>query len=578
MVQSTFTTGYANIGGIPIGEPITSPFMNTKHLEANSYTRVFGKEKTWLGILNLLENFNQMKMPFISMTELSNNVLETDGAGSTFEFGVPFMKGCPFILHNLCSDNPTPGRGNMPFFIVLSEGVYSNGDVLTTDWRNGKELRVQTVNDRGPEAEIVPYLNGWKYMVALDSYDENDYYPQEFLEVGTPYMKSYSIEGGERESIMSGYSGMDADNKTAVQLYQYTVGNSQQSIHTWITADATYKRYNMENKVVPALAHLQGASTDVLNYWTMGDNGAKKSVFWIPSFIQKLGAELAKMKENFLVWGQGKSFISNGREKVMTGLGWYQQVKQRGNYDTYSDFRQLFNMVQNFSEKLFTIHNQVPIAERVVRLRCGKLAYQELSRQFKQYFLTDNAFAVMADHPALLKANMISYDPTLGIMYKPLQFRSIFFPEQGLLTVEHDPTLDKIDEYLETPQMAGYGSLTSGMVFIEDITDGNFTNAIPTGLRDSARSYKNTTMIKERGRKDKIEFKPNSDCSKELLSMLGVYGSGDLVTSWNKGLEVRLSTEGEIWVQDPSRCWIIEYDPYGVIAKNNVNYTNAVIK
>ena len=33
---------------------------------------------------------------------------------------------------------------------------------------------------------------------ALDGYDENDYYPQEFLEIGTPYMKSYSIEGGER--------------------------------------------------------------------------------------------------------------------------------------------------------------------------------------------------------------------------------------------------------------------------------------------------------------------------------------------------------------------------------------------
>lgn len=577
MVQSTFTTGYANIGGIPIGEPISSPFQSTKHLEANSYTRMFGQEKTWLGILNLLDNFSQMKMPFISMTELSNNVLETDGAGSSFEFGVPFMKGCPFILANLSADNPTPGKGNQPFFIVLSENTYNYGDILTTDWRNGKELRIQGIQDKGQEAEIVPHLNGWKYMVALDSYDENDYYPQEFLEVGTPYMKSYSIEGGEFGSTMSAYSGMDEDKKTALQLYKYTVGNSAQSIHTWITADATYKKFNMEGKVVPALAHLQGASTDVLNYWTGTEDGKLKMKFWIPSFIQKLGGELAKMKENFLVWSQGKSFISNGREKIVTGLGWYQQVKQRGNYDTYSDFRQLFNMVQNFSEKLFTIHNQVPIGERVVRLRCGKLAFQELRKQFKQYFMTDNAFTVLADHPALIKAGMITYDEQKGILYKPLQFNSIFFPEQGLLTIEHDPTLDKIDEYLETPQMAGYGSLSSGMVFIEDITDGNFTNAIPTGLKDSSKSYKNTTMIKTKGRKDKIEFKPNSDCSKELLNMLGVFGSGDLVTSWNKGLEVRLSTEGEIWVQDPSRCWIIEYDPYGVIAKNSVNYTDRII-
>lgn len=573
MVQNTFNTGYANINGIPIGEPISSPFTPQKHLESNSYSRIFGKENTWLGILNLVQNFNQMKMPFISMTELSKNVVETDGPGSNFTFGVPFLKGAPFLLENLCADNPTPGKGNQPFFIVMSEDRYTYGDVITTDYRNGKQLRIQTITDKGPEAEIIPYLNGFRYMVALDSYNDDDYYPQEFLEVGTPYIKLFTPDGGEFQSIMGGNSGMGEDNKTQLQMYQYTVGHSGQAVHGWVTADATYKRYNVEKANHPAVSHLNGASTDILTYWYPNEAGGKTAAFWVPQFIQRLTAELAKMKENFLVWSQGNSFVSNGREKIVTGLGWYQQIKQRGNYDTYSDFRQLFNLVQNFSEKLFTVHSSVPVGERVVRLRAGKLAFSELRKQFKQYFLTDNMFTVMADHPALIKAGMIQYDEKNGILYKPLHFNSIFFPEQGLLVLEHDPTLDRLDDYLETPRQSSYGSTTAGMVFIEDITDGNFTNAIPSQFQGGDKNFKNTTMLKTRGRKDKLEFKPNSDCSEELMSMLGVYGQGNIVTSWNKGLEFRLSTEGEIWVQDPSRCWIIEYDPYGDIAFNNRNYS-----
>lgn len=573
MVQTTFKTGYANIGGLPIGEPIPSPFTPQKHLEASSYTRVFGKENTWIGILNLVQNFNQMKMPFISMTELSKNVVETDGPGSSFTFGVPFLKGAPFLLENLCADNPTPGKGNQPFFIVMSEDRYTHGDIITTDYRNGKQLRIQDPKDKGSEAEIIPHLGGFKYMVALDSYNPNDYYPQEFLEPGTPYIKLFQYNGGEFNNQMSGNSGMGEDNKASVQLYQYNVGHSEQAVHGWITADASYKRFNVEKANHPAVSHLNGASTDINTYWTPTENGKPQLAFWVPQFIQRLTGELAKMKENFLVWSQGHSFVTNGRQKIVTGLGWYQQVKQRGNYDTYSDFRQLFNLVYNFSEKLFTIHNHVPVGERIVKLRAGKLAFSELRKQFKQYMLTDNPFVVMADHPALVKAGMIQYDEKNGILYKPLHFNSIFFPEQGLIVLEHDPTLDKLDDYLETPRQSSYGSTTAGMVFIEDITEGNFTNAIPSQLQHSGKNYKNTTMLKTRGRKDKIEFKPNSDCSEELCAMLGVFGQGNLVTSWNKGLEFRLSTEGEIWVQDPSRCWIIEYDPYGDIAFNNRNYS-----
>lgn len=569
MVNNTFNSGFRNIGGVPMGEPISSPFNPKKHLENSSFDRILGQENTWLGILNILDKYNKVKMPFISATELGKNVIEVDGPGSKLTFGVPFMKGCPFILENICAENPRPGYGNQPFFIVLSENVFANGDTITTDYRNGRQLRIQTVDKKGPDAEIIEHLSGYRYMVALDAYDEETYYPQELLANGTPYMKMFNVNGGEFDNIMSNYSGMEDDDREALQMYEYRVGNSKQAIHAWVTADTTYRNFQLKNKIHPAIAHLDGASTDILAYWT----GKGQGVFWIPEFIQKMIGELAKMKENFLTWSQGVQF-SNGREKIIAGLGFYPQIKERGNYDTYQDFDQLFDLVYNFSEKLFAIHNQVPVEERVVRLKCGKLAFSELRKRFGKFFKTDNPFTILGDHPALIKAGLLTNDDKGGLIYKPVQFNGVWFPEQGLLVVEHDASLDKIDDWLESPISAANGSRSSGMVFIEDISAGNFTNAIPTGLKKDGMSYKNTTMIKTRGYVDKIEYRVGSDCSQRLLQMLGVTGQGNLVTHWDKGLEMRMSTEGELWVQDPSRSWIIEYDPDGTIAANSFDYSS----
>lgn len=561
--------GYANIGGIPIGQPITSPYQGNKHLESGHFDRVMGSENQWMGILNLLQNFNKMKMPFISITELDKNVLEVDGAGSTFTFGVPFERGCPYILENLSGDDAKPGLGNKPFFILLSENVYTNGDFITTDYRNGRQLRIQTVSEKGKDAEIIPYLNGFRYMVALDGLSDEIWYPSEFLQPGTPYMKLYGSTNGEFTNENSGYSGMD--NKTALQLFQYTVGHSEQSIQTWITADATHRKLNIEKASHPMLNHLQGASTDVLEYWTPTQGGKAKGAFWIPQFMQNMAAELVKMKENFLTWSQGSTYISNGRERIKMGLGYYQQIKQRGNWDTYTDFRQLFNRVLNFSETLFSIHSMVSPKDRVVRLRAGKLAYAELRKQFSAYFKTDNPFTVFADHPALLKAKMIEVDATGGIIYKPLQFNGVFFPEQGLLLVEHDETLDNVDNYLESVQYSSYQQNSAGMVFIEDITDGNFTNAIPSGMKAPA-NLRNTTMIKRRGYADRTEFMVGSGCSPEMLKMMGANAMGNNIVMKDKGLSVAMYTEGELWVQDPTRVWLLEYDPDGTIRQNYVNY------
>ena len=567
MVQTMQNGTYANLYGVPVGEPLRSPFNPAKHLESNSFNAVLPREHQWLGIINTIYNFKKVKMPFLSMTELQKNTLEVDGPGSILTFAIPFKTGCPYLLESLAGDNPTPGKYGQVFEIVLSTNDYTYGDILTADYRNGKQIRIQSIKDHGYQAEIKEWGNGYKYLVALDGYDDEDYFPQEFLEEGTIFVKIDNLDAGEFDSR---FTAVGSEPREELQMYSYTVGNSDRAIQGWVTSDASYKKYNLETPGIPALAHLNGASTDVLNYFFKGKDGKTKGLYWVPDFIEKMAAELAKMQERALLWQQGTVFIANGREKIRTGLGYYQQVKQRGNYDTYNNFDQLMNLVINFGERLFSIHNNVSPEDRVVKLRAGRLAYKELMKRFKQYFNTDNPFTVMADHPALLKAKMITYSEETGILYRPLDFKAIHFPDQGMLMIEHDPTLDNLDDYLEHPKAAADGSLTAGMVIIEDVSSPEFTNAIPSSLRQEGKSYKNVTLIKHKGKEDAINYRVGGRVSTQLKKMLGI-DNGGVVADWNKTLEIAMWTHGEVFVQDPSLCWIIEYDPTGDIAYNNRN-------
>jgi hypothetical protein len=57
-----------------------------------------------------------------------------------------------------------------------------------------------------------------------------------------------------------------------------------------------------------------------------------------------------------------------------------------------------------------------------------------------------------------------------------------------------------------------------------------------------------------------------------MLKMMGASSMGNNIVMREKGLSVAMYTEGEIWVQDPSRVWLLEYDPDGSIKQNYVNF------
>ena len=575
MFENVSSTNYpfSVNGGVPVGQPIRSAYSNLKHVEKNSFERFAGGTNQFLGLMKLWNHYNYVHTPLISMTELNKSVLETNGFNTTFTFGIPFMQGGPYIVENLCKDQSKVGLGKTAFPIVLSENKYTNGDILTSDFRNGKQLRVCTIKDYGEEAKITRYGDGYKYLVLVAG-GMDDYYPQELLLPGTKYYKLYSDNGGEFENVLSTMSGMH--DQEAIEMFQYVVGDSQMGMETWWTSDsqmitmdkATYTDH-------PSLQQLKqtqnmNALDSITNFFNI-DPVTKKPIkqtgSWMPTFISKMVAELAEMKERKLLWGQGDFKITNGREFQTTGLGYYQQIKQRGNYYTYSDFRQLFTYLQNIGAMLFANNRNVKPDDRRIRWRMGSGAAAELRKEWGTFFKTDNPFLITGEHKAL--SNMLTADPKNGptdVVYRPLRFSKIFMPEIGLIEFEVDPKLDYIDSNLEQDKYLGRLPNSAYMVFIEDLTAENFSNAIPAGQTNTiggqATSLGNTVMIKPRGYVDQVNYLVGSGYLHPILAAYtGNKAGSSVVSTKEKGFGVMMYTCGEIWVQDPSRMILLEFKP-----------------
>lgn len=567
---------YKDFGGQQIGPPVKSPYVSGKHLESKTFDQIIGRQHTWMGILNLLNNFDKMHTPLLSMTELEKNVNYVDGQNASFIYGVPYKLGCPFLKEVLCEGSRI-GIGQQAFHIVLSENIYTYRDIITAHKRNGKELVILSQRDSGREdAEIIPWGDGFRYLVRLASGDMDDYIDEGLLQPQQEYEKVGQINGGEFEDEKTGYTGIlgaGSNSRTGIQMHQYIVGTSDLALEYWITADASLRNVQLNKINIPQLQFLgNNAMADVLNFYTQDQVKGYKDgkpvlsdvTAWIPNFIVELGKELAGLKERKLLWSQGYYWRSNGREVITGGLGYYQQIKQKGNHFYYSDFRQAWNIIMNFGSILYQAKYNVRPEDRRLKMKMGRGVWEKLQPYLDQYFKTDNRYILTLDHPAL--KDVLKQDKDGDLIYKPARFKSVFYPNFGWIEFEVDDSLtwmdgdQKYQTYYEKYPESAY------MIFIEDITDGMYTNAIPSGIKSEKikQDLGNVVMIKKQGVPDSMEHRKGSGyIAPNVLRAVGATES-EGVSSYEKGLGITMRTHGEVWVQDPSRVLMIEFDPYGV--------------
>lgn len=562
---------YGDFGGQKLGIQLSSIYNPVKHLESNSFASIAGPNMTWLGIMNYIDMYEQNYQPLMSMSEMTKNTIYIDGNQTSFLYGQPYKLGCPFIMGILC-ENSKLGYQNSTFHAIISENLYSYGDILMTHRRHGKGLMVVSEKEGGDDAKIVQEGGGYRYLLKMASGEEKDYIDHSEVAVGIEIERVDFAGGDEFKSESTSYTGnllSSGSNRYGMDMYRFNVGTSDLSISYLITADASLKKLKMDN-VLPQLNGLPvQASEDIINFFAeqhyAGMSGStvklKGVAMWLPRFMVNLGKELKDLQEMKNMYSTGWS-KSNGRETLYGGLGLYPQIKRKGNHFYYSSFIQAFDLIKQMLSALYSGKYSIPIEKRFIEIDLGDGIYEQIYPMFKAYFETDNKIIFTGDHPAY--KDVLTRDANGKLVYKPAEFASVFYPSFGWIKINRNSRLSNLDNNRKNQDFIDRHPESAFMIFIKDITDETFTGADLKGVTKPANAG-NLLYIKKDGVPDSMEYTIGSGyISPALLSAVGANSGnpGSRDNSFN-GLKLTLRTHGEVFLQDASRMVIAEYDPTG---------------
>jgi hypothetical protein len=556
-------------GGVLIGAK-SSPYFSTQHTESNTILDAFGGDgkRMWLGMIQYWNQYNELPTPLLKMTELQGQVLETPGFGAYLDWVLPYKLRKPFVKANIVDTTvQRPGYGGSLVPLVLSD-KFAQGDTLTNDKRNGVQVRV---SDTHP-IESLGAGNGYVHQVSIASNDPEDYIPWEVLEPGVSWFKidNRSGEFGLHSSSLTN-QGMGLIQQS------YKTANSELSISHSITSYAD--QFNVESlsksAVYPGLFNYKNmtpADQDaIMNFYNIGPDGkpVKGTNTWMPSIINKMIVELAMMKEYSLTWAKGFTFTGEGGAKVDVPTGYYHQVKERGVYFQYSDLTNIIGVLKSMVAQLFAGRKGLKIQDRRIKFTMGLGAFQEAQKAFGEYARATNPFQIVnvgGNNPV---TNGIFTGDFQNLTYRQPRVVSVEFPEIGLVEIEHNAALDYLDDDNEFQHYTGLLPNSSYIIWVEDLTADEFSNAIPKNAQynvpaGAAKISANVVQLKPMGYEDTISFIPGRGYNPTLNRFIGQSAKSQIATNKQKGFEVIMDTCGEIFIKDPSRIVLGEYVPKNV--------------
>ena len=140
--------------------------------------------------LGLITAFNQMKLvptPLLNQTELRKNVILVNGVRGRFTFSMPFeLQGIRVIEDPNDTTISRLGIDNQPFRVVFSEDVFAINDIVTYDFRDGKQIYIKSY--------VGQVGQGHEYEVVLVTQNpKEDYFSRADIQPGVEYFKIGNI-------------------------------------------------------------------------------------------------------------------------------------------------------------------------------------------------------------------------------------------------------------------------------------------------------------------------------------------------------------------------------------------------
>lgn len=554
-------------GGVTIGNLVT-PFNHKMHTEANTILNAYdgNYNRVFLGLLKVWNQFKVLSTPLIDATELSQQIIRTPGFGGELDTLLPYELPPIRIRANTVDASVSKiGAGGAPFPLVLSDQLAPGDVVRIKSMRNGYQVRISDSEVIEPFSEG----DGWVHQAYIASKDINDYIPREFLTPGLPVYKQDN-PGGEKTVHGTSISG----SRVGALQQSFKIGDAERRILHTVTSYGDMLGYNIQSKkesnVFAGLFNYPNMSAEqqraITNYFNVDPGDPTKEVkgtgSWVPTIVELMYREKAMIKEHYLTWGTGYTFIGKGDQKITVGDGWYQQIKSRGWYRTYHDTTKIIDVMKDMMDQLFQGNRMLP-KDRRIKFTMGRGAMIAAQQAFREYAFGRNMFMIVNDGKNPITNGIFTGDYQ-NLKYSEPRVVSIEFPEYGVIEIEHNPALDYIDSDEEnTPHRGPYPN-SSYMIWVQDVTADNFSNAIPRGAKANtingvtSGGDANVVMVLPENYEDTMNFVVGTGCSPTLKRFVG---ANNIASTLEKGFTIAMDFAGEIFVKDPSRIYIAEYVP-----------------
>ncbi len=503
--------------------------------------------------LGLITAFNQMKLvstPLINQTELRKNVILVNGMNGRFTFTMPFeLQGVRVIEDPNDATIAKLGIDGQTFEVLLSEDIFATNDIITYDFRDGKQLYIKRYVGQAGEGHI--------YEVQLITQDpKNDYFPKDALQPGVEYFKVGNILNEfdqEGSSVMAQTGELKFENKLS----------GHRMVEHKITAYA-------DRLEIPSAT---GAFSESVRGYLNPNNqdfiatfGAYKSGKPIPgtgSYATMaellMMAELRKMEEHQLMWGKAGSVVGSRNQTKTIKNGLYEQLKLGNRYRIQRYTR---GVLESAFISLFANRPDIKIEERYIKLQAGAGAYYETLKIFAEELKSIPGVMQAYDLNMIRKLSVVNSSvQNLGLGYQVVK---VFLPGVGTVEVEHNPAFDVNTSRKADEPLIGQFPRWSYTCAILDVTDTGASNAAArtSGVEfmEGANQSANIFMVKPKQMtKDLITIIPGRAMG------LGLFGSSSvggkiLAATKEPAATITIENSSEIWVKDPTRTILIEMD------------------
>lgn len=505
--------------------------------------------------LGLITAFNQMKLvstPLINQTELRKNVILVNGMNGRFTFTMPFELQGVRVIEDVSDPTISKlGIDSQTFEVLLSEDIFATNDIITYDFRDGKQLYITKYIGQAGEGHL--------YEVQLVSEDaKNDYFPKDALQPGVEYFKVGNILNEfdqEGSSVMAQTGELKFENRLS----------GHRMVEHKITAYA-------DRLEIPTAGKYGGTIDSQYNGFLNPNNsdfistfGAYKDGKPIPgtgSYATMaellVMAELRRMEEHQLMWGKAGSVVGSRNQTKTIKNGLYEQLKLGNRYRIQKYTKGI--LMQAFIG-LFANRPDIKIEERYVKIQAGAGAYYEILKIFNEEMKTIPFVMHAADLNTVRKESYQNAVQNLSLGYQVIK---VFIPGVGTIEVEHNPAFDVNTSRKADEPMVGMFPRWSYTAAILDVTDKGATNATArtagVEFMEGANQSANIFMVKPKQmQKDVISIIPGRSMG------LGLFGSSSvggkvLAATKEPAATITIENASEVWIKDPTRTILIELD------------------